>query len=253
MSFPYDLFPEAQQRYQKFERLFQAQNTLGDAVNTILDRHSEKLKVQEGEEHDLSLVVAAGLGKAIKTFQAITRLCLLGYGEDALILLRSNINLLINTAYIVADRKPTERVKDFLAFSYQERVKYLKIAHAAEQPPWGPPVPLDELAQRAKAWKDVSIGERAKVVSDLHYNQGYRFYSSLEHSDAFALNEYIQDWDEIGPRIGSEEGDKHVDIALVHSYGVVADLFFVACKYFGIDEPDLFTDLKKIWVELGKE
>ncbi|MFQ5873699.1 MAG: DUF5677 domain-containing protein [Dehalococcoidia bacterium] len=253
MSFPYDLFPEAQQRYRKFERLFQAQNTLGDAVNTILDKHTDKLKVREGEERDLSLVVAAGLGKAIKTFQAITRLCLMGYGEDTLILLRSNINLLINIAYIVADRQPTERVKDFLAFSYQKRVKYLKVAHGVDQPPWGPPVPPDEVAQRAKAWNGVKIKDRAKALSELHYKQGYQFYSSLEHSDAWALSEYIQDWNEIGPRIGSEEGDKYVDIALIHSYGVLADLLFVVCRYFGIDEPDLFADLKNMWVKLGKE
>lgn len=252
MSLMPDLFDEGSARYNRFERLFRAQDTLNDLVNEILDQHGDKLKVRKGDEHDLSLIVASALGKGMKTFQAINRLCLLGFGEDALVLLRSNINLLINIAYILSSESLVERAKDFLGFSYEERLKYLKTGHNVQEVPWKPKAPPDEIARRAKSWREIGIAGRAKAIPPFHYSQGYRLYSSIEHSDAFALNDYIGHWNEVGPFIESGPTDKYVDIALVHSYGVIADLLMVVCKYFGIDRPDVFTKLKDIWAELGR-
>jgi hypothetical protein len=166
---PSNMFPNVLPRYYKFQRLFQGQNTLGDIINKILDEHANRFQVHKDEERDLSLLVPAAIGKGIKTFQAIARLCLLGYGEDALILLRSNINVLINIAYILADPHPTERVKDFLAFSYMERVKYLRLAHGVETPPWDPPVAPDELKPRAETWGKVRLEQKAQGIPPLHY------------------------------------------------------------------------------------
>src|SRR3989338_4905478 len=124
MSPETDVFADDPGRFQRFEREFRAQNFLGDLVNEILDRHEHKLKVKDGEERDLSLLISASFGKGLKTFQAISRLCALGYGEDAIILLRSNVNLLINTRFILSDKNPAERAKEFIAYSVKERLKY---------------------------------------------------------------------------------------------------------------------------------
>ena len=250
MSLPPNPFPDVLPRYRRFERLFQAQDSLGDVINEIFDTQTDKLQVREGQEEDLSLLVIAALGKGMKTSQAVTRLCLLGYGEDALILIRSNMNPLINIAYILAEN-PTERVKDFLAFSYQERIKYLRLAYGVQEPPWPPPVSPAEVEQRAKAWRDIPLAQKADMGFQWHYTQGYRLYSSLEHSDAWGLNEYIQDWDEVGPQIGSEESDKHIDLALVHNYGMLADLLLIVCKFFDIDQAELFERVRKVWSDLG--
>ncbi|KFI23944.1 hypothetical protein [Nitrosococcus oceani] len=92
-----DFFAEDPGRYERFQQEFRAQNILGDCINEIIDQHGDKLELRDGEERDLSLLVASAFfGKAQKTFQAVIRLCALGFGEDALILVRSNINLLIN-------------------------------------------------------------------------------------------------------------------------------------------------------------
>jgi hypothetical protein len=228
MSLPPNLFADAHQRYNRFQPLFQAQDVLGDIINEILDAHPDKFQMWDGDERALSLLVASALGKGMKTFQAVIRLCALGYGEDALILIRSNINLLINIAYILAAQNPSERAK------------YFRLARREQQPPWPPPVSPAEVKQRAKAWQDISLAQRADMGFQWHYTQGYRLYSSLEHSDAWGLNEYMQVGDEIGPQIGSEESDKLVDLALMHNYCVLADLLLIVCKFFGIDRPDLY-------------
>lgn len=248
MSLREDFFSGARGRYERFKPLFEAQDQLGEAINGVLDNHA--LTLREGEERDLSLFVVTSLVKGMKTSEAITRLCLLGYGESAIILLRSSINLLINTAYVLAEQS-VERLKDFLACSYEERVKYLRLAHGERVAPWSPPVPRDEVEGRAKRWKRVSIEQRARVFGPFHYEQGYRLYSSIEHSDAWALSAQVEDWNEIGPTIGSEESDRYVDMALIHNFGVVADLFFVWGRFFGVDRPEVFDKVRRVWVDLG--
>ena len=96
------------------------------------------------------MLVGASLGKALKTFEGIHELCLMGWGEDALILLRSNVNLLINLGFILSDREPVERAADFIAFSHVERVKYLKAAYGVEEPPFKARLSESELKTRAE-------------------------------------------------------------------------------------------------------
>lgn len=230
MSPETDFFADDPGRFQRFKREFRAQNLLGDLVNEILDRHVDKLRLKNGEERDLSLLISASFGKGLKTFQAINRLCALGFGEDAIILLRSNVNLLINTRYIVSDKKPVERAKEFIAYSIKERLKYLDLAHEGKRPTWAEKVDPKEIERDAARWNRTSIEARAQRITSFHYSQGYRLYSSIEHSDAMALNAYIGEWNETGPKIGSGASDKYLSVALVHSFGVMADPLLLRCN-----------------------
>ena len=253
MSPETDVFADDPGRFQRFEREFRAQNFLGDLVNEILDRHEHKLKVKDGEERDLSLLISASFGKGLKTFQAISRLCALGYGEDAIILLRSNVNLLINTRFILSDKNPAERAKEFIAYSVKERLKYLDLAHDGKRPKWAEKIDPQEIERDAERWKRTTIEVRAQQLAPFHYSQGYRLYSSIEHSDAMALNAYIGEWNETGPRIESGPRDEYLGVALVHSFGVMADLLLTVMQYFEINRPDVLEKLKQTWTALGRE
>ena len=231
-------------RFTRFQKLFQLQGNLWDLVNDLLD-HTE-VKLRKGDEHDLSLLVGASFGKALKTFYGINDLCLVGWGEDALVLLRSNVNLLINLGYILRDPEPVERAADFIAFSYAARVKYLKRADGVEKPPWKSTMSDDELTLRAKRWVDISIRDRAARVPNFHYTTGYAFYSSFEHSDAIALNAYIADWDEVGPRINAGPSDDYIEVALGHNATVLADVLDLYCGYFKIERPGIFEKIQTL-------
>ncbi len=235
---------DVEARFRRFQKLFQLQGNLWDLVNNLLD-HAE-VKLRDGDERDLSLLVGASFGKALKTFCGIHDLCLAGWGEDALILLRSNVNLLINLGYILGDADPVERAADFIAFSYAAHVKYLKRAHGVERPPWRSTMSDDELKMRAKRWDDVRISERAARIPKFHYTTGYAFYSSFEHSDAMALNAYIADWDEVGPRINAGPSDDHVAVALGHNATVLADVLLLYCRSFKIERPDIFEKIQTL-------
>jgi hypothetical protein len=235
---------DQRQRFGRLKQHFEGGAALWDIVNELLDQH--EIKVRDGDEHDLSLLVGASLGKALKTFDGIHQLCLAGWGEDALILLRSNVNLLINLGYILGDAEPRERAADFIAYSLEARTRYLKQAHGDKKPLWKTQMSDDEVKQRTKRWKATTVETRAGRVPKFHYDVGYRFYSSIEHSDAMALNAYIAEWNEIGPRVHAGPSDDYIEVALSHSVMTLADVLVRYCEYFKIERPDLFERINKI-------
>jgi hypothetical protein len=74
-------------------------------------------------------------------------------------------------------------------------------------------------------------------VPEFHYQTGYKLYSSFEHSDAMALDGYIEEQD-AGPRVDPGSTDAHVEVALSHSLIVLADILMLYSRHFEIDRPD---------------
>jgi hypothetical protein len=242
----------AEQRFGRFAKLFRAQNAMAGLLNEILDAHKNEFRVRSGPDRRVSLLIALNLQKGLKTFQAIVRLCLLGYGEDALILLRSNINLLVNLTFVISSQDSVERTNQLLAYSYKQRLEYLRESFDFREPV-EPPVPQDQVESYAKAWPSVKV--RAENVGgevQWHYQQGYRLYSSIEHSDAAALKAYVDSWNETGPVLAGES-DRWIDLALIHNVGVLRQVLLWSCKYFGIDRPDVLSRALALWVDLGRE
>jgi len=242
----------AGERLKRFPEEYRAIEILIDSLNHIIQHHREKRKVRtSGPERDLDVLVAASFGKAGKSFQAINTLCAFGFGEDALILLRANINLMINLCYVLSDDS-LNRCADFVAYSHTEHAKYLKTAHDTV-PAWYDTLDWGEIKKGAARWKSASIEERAKKGKQrYHYEVGYKLYSSMDHSDAWALSEYIALDDEQGLKIDSGPADKYVAIALHHNFWVMANVLFFLCSHFNIDDPDIFTKIDKEWVKLAR-
>jgi hypothetical protein len=243
------------ERYTRFARLFRLQDDVGDRVNRILDEEGDKIKVRDGDDRLLSSIIGPLLGKAMKTFQAVERLCLLGYGEDAAVLLRSNVNLLVNLAYIVSDTDPNERAKEFVADSWIRYAKFMKGAFGKEVNPADSPLrlPHADLQVLSERWCKVSIADRAKKLPEHHYKTGYKFYSGIEHSDALALFGYIADWNEAGPRIESGPSDSHVEVVLMHNAEVMATILDYVCRYWSINRPDIFSELSQLFSAFSGE
>jgi Family of unknown function (DUF5677) len=211
------------------------------------------MKRGDGDDRLLSSLIGPLLGKGMKTFQAIMRLCLLGFGEDAAVLLRGNVNLLVNLAYIVSDPKPNDRSKEFVADAWIRYAKFMKAAFDHEVSTNDSPLPAAELESLAERWWKVNIADRAKRLPEHHYKTGYKFYSGIEHSDALALFGYIGDWNEVGPRIESGPSDGHVEVVLMHSAEVMATILDYVCRYWGIERPDIFAELTNLFSQLRKE
>ena len=240
-------------RMERFEKELRACSVLIECVNSVLERYEGKLTLKGNDtEKDLTLLVSAMFGKAGKTFRAVIELCCLGFGEDALVLLRSNINLMINLLYILFENS-LERAGDYIAHGHVEQRKYLKLAHNAE-PEGLKRVRWNEIEPRASRWKKLTIeGKAAKAKQSYHYDVGYRFYSSIEHSDAMAVSRYVDEKEELGPTISSSPSDNFVDIALIHNFQVMANVVYGFCKHFLIKDADIDRRIDEVWKGLGSD
>jgi hypothetical protein len=241
------------ERIKRFQREFDANDTVTKSITTVLEKYRDKLRLRgDVAEKDLDLAVSAMFVKGEKTFEAILELCCRGFGEDALTLLRSNINLMINLYYILAE-DTAARATAFVAHGHCEQKKYLEIGDRAmpkemEQLDW------EKIEKFAAEWKNVSIRTKAEKAKQLyHYNFGYRFYSSIEHSDGWAIFRYVETWDEKGPKLRGEPSDILVDIALPHNFWVMSNIFLGFCSHFKIDEPAIMRELDDKWQTLFSE
>ncbi len=127
------------------------------------------LRERDGPDRPLSVVMVAMLGKAMKTFAAIERLCLIGYGEDAAVLLRTNVNLLINTAYIVTDEKPNDRAAEDIADAWRRFRTFMREASGKDVDAADLPFPADRLSELSERWRAVTIDNRAKKIPEHRY------------------------------------------------------------------------------------
>lgn len=241
---------EKDARIKKFQREFDANDTLTKHIVAIMRNHSGKLKLRGTiAEKDLDLAVAVMFSKAEKTYEAILELCARGFGEDATTLLRGNVNLMINLYYVLAEDS-VNRASAFIAHGHSEQAKYLRLAHRElpedlKRLDWG------KIEKLAAQWRAVTIETKAeKAKQQYHYNVGYRFYSSIEHSDAWALSRYVTSWDEVGPKIGGEPSDTLVDIALPHNFWVMANVFLKFCAHFKLEVPEIEKELDDYWQQL---
>lgn len=248
-------FAGADERYDRFEWLYREIGLLTDIINEITTTYRDThLKLSAGDGKEVSLIFATSVGKAMKTFHAISLVAVLGYGEDAAILIRSNIDLLINLAYFLAAPDTASRIeiaRDFRAYSYSQHEKHMRLGFG-EAPQIKAPFPDPELTQRIKRWKGTQISDRATAAEkatilskEEYYDKRYRFYSSFEHSDANALARYLERWDDEGPFISADPDDEMVELVLADNFGIMAQIADLMCKYFRIDRPDLRRQVRE--------
>jgi len=246
------LLDDAGQRIDRFPKEIHAMEILVDSLNEIIVRSRDKIKLRPDQpERDLDLLVAVSFGKASKSFQAINNLCAFGFGEDSLVVVRANLNLMINLAYILAEDS-LNRSGALIAYSHKRQIEYLRSAHDTV-PDWYQKLDWEEIDKRAARW-EMNIKERAeKARQSYHYQVGYKFYSSIEHSDVWSLSGYIAEWDEVGPKVGSGASDKYVSIALNHNFWIMANILSLFCSHFGISEPEIFARIDEQWKLLATD
>jgi hypothetical protein len=167
------------------------------------------------------------LAKACKTHQAITKLARSGFGEDAAILARSLLNLVINALWIYQD--PKVRISAYLDYdsvlraklgrkiiqnpsllgsNFQKRLPEIK----RTQPQ------LEAEEKKAKAqhgynrqgWSAKSIRDMAKDVDLINaYDTAYTLSSNLEHSNARSTDSYVTEGPD-GLDIDAAPGPRYV-------------------------------------------
>lgn len=184
------------------------------AFNYLLEKYfdySSSLKIVFDSTHK-DLAINLLYAKAIKTYYAIYTLSIQGYGGDALILLRSLLDIKINMKYIwYADLSIADRF-----FEYENYSKYNYIMSKLDEEPnfiksYNKKLfDFDVISEAAKLfpkkypkgnpnnWSGISIKgmidslpEKEKEEEEKAYKTVYRLTSAYVHSNVIALRAYL--------------------------------------------------------------
>lgn len=204
-------------------------------------------------------LVCLFLGKAYKTHQAITKLARSGFGEDAAILARSLLNLVINALWI--HQNPSVRVSAYIDFDtvlrarlgrkiiqnpsllgsqFQNRLSGIKSTQ--------PQLEAEEKKAITKhgykrgVWSGKTIRDMAEDVGHINaYDSAYTLMSNLEHSNATSTDAYITEGPD-GLTIGVAPGPNYVRESLATAHHL---LLLIARLADRILELGIATELKE--------
>lgn len=240
-----ELVREAAARRRRHEALFDAVCHLDRIVEEIWFANVGRIRVHGPGQR----VLAVLFGKATKSLDAIRLLCETGFGQDAVVLTRSLVNLVINVWYIGSSADPDERALDYNASGWMAQRRFF--AYFPGRPTVLPEPPdLAEIEERAERWDSVTILDKAKG-SDLHdtYREVYRFGSSIDHSDSWSAGAYYVGSDGETIKIENAPNDEHLTIALGYAFQAMLIFMNVFCRAFSLDERErrdaLLAEFKK--------
>jgi hypothetical protein len=225
--------------------------------------------------------------KSTKTFRAIQHLCDppdRGYGEDAIILVRSLLENLINLAYIVKPQQEKEReeraelFESWLIIDYNRFKKGLKECSSLK-------TQLRQILQKidlndvrynkAKSlfdkecerleknnyktnkwsWSGLSLKWMAEEVGllDLYYNVVYWEYSQIVHPHPGCIDSYIKRLPDGNLNICDTPGSGLVESALASSFDCYRQILRLINDIFSINLSDKLTEIENEWGNLITE
>jgi uncharacterized protein DUF5677 len=181
-----------------------------------------------------TMAVASLYGKARKQASAVHLLASQGYGEDALILARSLVNLCIDLEYITVDQNQTEtRARRWTAKGRVTRRKFGKRVGAT--PPDEHKVNWTAEQALADEWPQ-TIEERAKVAGlENFYNLPYRHGSSFEHSDSWSATSFLELAHDGVVDMLTGPSDRYVDLSLLTLACAFAEIACRFGRFYGFD------------------
>jgi len=271
MEYPKNYFENIKKNMEdKYKEHFKLNKRLYDLVTSAIEQINAK-GLRDKELPLFSIIVISMLAKTRKHYNSIQELCKLGFGEEAGIIVRSMTNAFIDLAYIFKCGKKVLSER-WARFDWIIKGQKTEIAEMMDKLCKVPALKGEELKKweerkreirahmdefrkdyKSKVkydWSGYSIktkAEKAGKGPKLLYHTVYRYNSDIEHSNAAALDKYIDDDTPRKIQFLSEPGESHVEENLRESFIVfvrIAEIFF---EQFGLE------DLKKEIGELTKD
>jgi hypothetical protein len=213
--------------FSKFAREFGAFDQILAIADRLFEDNAEKFALDPKRRR---LQTAARLfGRARKSVSAVRLLASSGYGEDAMGIGRSLVNVCIDIAYIT-QAESDERTELWIANGRLAR-RTMAMEFGLRTEDEGR-VDWNTVESLAKKWRAVTIYERAKATGlENFYKALYRHGSSFEHSDTWSLQTFLERSPE-GPVLRSEPNDNLVPQSLFAAY-TFAQIMVIIGKVFG--------------------
>ena len=190
-------------------------NTLLGFNKQLHDLVDKQLKLDILPKDNLDFFASFAVAKAFKTYEAVGTLCHAGYGEDAFMLARTLLELMVATCYILRD-KTEERLLRYMNYDWVTRKKmfdYLKskpelVAELEKAIHSGTHqdarTEIEEEFKKVKekykygnSWSDKTMEDMLEEIgrADL-YPTVYSMQCTLGHTSARSINDYVTLTDE---------------------------------------------------------
>lgn len=198
---------------ERFSREFEAYDHVIVLADDVLRRNGQKFAIDPQRRR--TRAAALLYARARKAVDAVRILAAAGYGEDAMVLARSLVNVCIDLAYI-CKVESDERTEQWIANGRLARrlmaQEFGLKTEDEETTDW------KKIEKLAKHWRDVKIEERAKYAGlENFYRVLYRHGSSFEHSDLWAVNSFLERGED-GPMLNTESSENLVVQSLFACY-----------------------------------
>jgi len=244
-------------------------NTLLSLNKQLHDLVEGKLQQDITDGSDKDFFIAFIIGKAFKTYEATGLLCRSGYGEDAFMLARTLLELMVTASYILQD-DTEDRLMRYMNYDWVTRKKMYDYIVTKDELLTGINKEIesgnkeDTLAEveeeykkamkkyeyKNGTWSDKSIKGICEAIgrSDL-YNTVYSLQCTIGHTNARSMNDYIKITEE-GTILNIGENYDLARMTLVIAF----DCFFHIAK----ETDDRFdwkieSQLKELEEKWGKE
>lgn len=226
-------------------------NQIANLTHDAVSKTGDKL-VQEsrdlGHHHFLALFL---LGKTVTSFCATWYLCKNGYGQDAMVIVRTIFENLVTIAYINKD--PASRVPLFLEHDYIKAHKRVgdykklypekQVAATIESTIKSQYEKYKNRYPNANRWSNKTLLNMSKECGLEHYYfMVYRFGSIFAHSGSDSIQDYLTHSNEekhshYSFRFGEPDKDK-TDLSLITACSLVLITIQETCVVFNIEPPE---------------
>ena len=228
-----------------------------------------QLVITNGNNKDFFMAFV--MGKAFKTYEAIGLLCRSGYGEDAFMLARTLLELMVTSAYVLHD-ETEDTLMRYMSYDWVTRKKMYDYIATKDELLTGlnkavesgnKEGTLAEIEEEYKkvmekykyknGWSDKSIKGMSETIgrSDL-YNTVYSLQCTIGHTNARSMNDYMNHTEE-GTILNIGENWKLSRTTLVVAFDCFFHIAKEASSRFGWKIETVLEELAKKWSEeVGK-
>lgn len=231
----------------------QTVNRIAKLTNQAIQETADLFEKDIKEFDDHRILTQFFLSKTVTSYFAVWILCKNGYGQDALVILRTIFENLVNLSYV--NKYPDTRVPLFIEYDHirarqklQDYEKCYSEFHDEESRKY-----IMEQYDRVKnhypkkfSWSRVSLFDMAKSCGlEKDYYRVYTVGSEFIHGGSDTVSDYIKrNESHFDVRFGERSKDK-TNFALLSACSLVLTVIQEACKVFALEPPSCCNEVEK--------